>query len=434
EDALKEFPHHLEEAKKFRNDSLIQAIESADRARMLEWYSKLANTDAGIGQRWKEPQTDVSKWDMMNLPGYWADQKPGNVNGAVWFTRMFTVPKALTNKPVRLELGRIVDQDSVFLNGKFIGTTGYQYPPRRYDVPPGILALGENRITIRVISQSGRGGFVPDKPYFIAAGSDTVDLKGEWKYKVGTTMNPLPGQTFIRWKPLGLYNAMIAPLVRFKIAGVIWYQGESNTGAAEEYENLFPALIKDWRSQWGVNFPFLYVQLANFMEPQEQPLESNWARLRESQRKALHVPNTGMAVAIDAGEWNDIHPLNKKIIGERLARHARKIVYGEERLTAASPEPAQVSFEANRVVIQLTNAQGGLQVKGSTLKQFAISADGKQFVWAAARIENTAVIVSNEEVSNPVAVRYAWADNPQSANLYNKEGLPVSPFTVFKGK
>lgn len=434
EEALKEFPHHLEEAQRFRNDSLIQGIESADRKRMTDWYSELGKKDIGVSQGWKYGNFDDTNWSEMKVPGYWADGQAGNLNGAVWFTRTFQISPAMSGKPGRLQLGRIVDQDSVFINGKFVGTTSYQYPPRRYDIKSGILINGENRITVRVINQSGRGGFVLDKPYFIAVDGDTLDLRGQWKYRIAATMKSLPGQTFIRWKPLGLYNAMISPLTNFSIRGVIWYQGESNTGAAEEYASLFPAMINDWRKQWKDNFPFLFVQLANFMDAKQVPEESNWASLRNSQLKTLSTASTGMAVAIDLGEWNDIHPLNKKDVGARLALLARKIAYGEKNLVAEGPRPDTYSFEKGKIIIRFKNAGNGLVAKGtSELKYFAVSQDGKKFVWAKARIENDRVIIWSEGISNPVAARYAWADNPVSSNLYNKEGLPATPFEVRKG-
>ena len=185
-------------------------------------------------------------------------------------------------------LGRIVDADSAFVNGVFVGTTSYQYPPRRYVIPAGLLRRGENRIVVRVISNAGSGGFVPDKPYRIQAGAGSIDLAGPWHYRLGATMPPLAGQTFIRWKPLGLYNAMIAPLLNFRIRGVAWYQGESNASRAAEYRTLFPAMIRDWRRNWGQgDFPFLFVQLPNFMEPKREPSEGSWAVLREAQCAAL---------------------------------------------------------------------------------------------------------------------------------------------------
>jgi sialate O-acetylesterase len=240
----------------------------------------------------------------------------------------------------------------------------------------------------------------------------------------------LPGKTFIQWKPLGLYNAMIAPLLNYKIKGVIWYQGESNTVRPYEYHKLFSALIADWRAKWNQgDFPFLYVQLANFMEAQDIPCESDWAELREAQLRTLSVPNTAMAVTIDIGEWNDIHPLNKEDVGKRLALAAKKLAYGDEEVVYSGPIYKSMKKDGNKVILSFTNTGSGLITKGGDeLKHFAIAGTDREFVWAKAKIEGRKVIVWNDDIPTPVAVRYGWADNPEGANLYNKEGLPASPF------
>jgi sialate O-acetylesterase len=271
---------------------------------------------------------------------------------------------------------------------------------------------------------------VPDKPYEIVFTSDTIDLKGEWQYRVGAVLEPLAGETFIRWKPAGLYNAMIAPLLNFSIRGVVWYQGESDADRPNEYTRLFPELINSWRDAWNDgNLPFLFVQLPNYMESAAQPAESNWAMMREAQLKTLSVPNTGMAVTIDIGEWNDIHPLNKKDVGYRLALAAQKVAYGDADIVFSGPVYRDMKIDGKRIVLSFTNIGSGLTVKGGgDLKHFAIAGSDRKFVWAQAEIEDNKVIVRNDEISNPVAVRYAWADNPEGANLYNKEGLPASPF------
>ena len=229
----------------------------------------------------------------------------------------------------------------------------------------------------------------------------------------------------------GLFNAMIAPLLNYRIKGVIWYQGESNAGRPEEYRQLFPAMIRNWRDKWGQgDFPFLFVQLANFMEPHAQPGPSDWAMLREAQLKTLSLPNTGMAVTIDIGEWNDIHPLNKKDVGKRLALAARHVAYGEENVVYSGPLFQSMEIVDNTANLSFGNTGSGLMATGGEeLHSFAIAgADGK-FVWAEARIEGSGkVVVWSDQVPHPVAVRYAWADNPESANLYNQEGLPASPF------
>lgn len=229
------------------------------------------------------------------------------------------------------------------------------------------------------------------------------------------------------WQPSGLFNGMIAPLTQFAIRGVIWYQGESNVGRAAQYRKLFPALISDWRKAWGIDFPFLFVQLANFMQRKPEPSESAWAELREAQLLTfLRVPKTGMAVAIDIGEANDIHPKNKQDVGRRLALAARAIAYGES-IVYSGPIYDRMEVEGNKVRIYFKHVGSGLVAKGEKLTGFAIAGEDGKFVWAEAQIDGNTVVVYSPNVERPVAVRYAWADNPD-CNLYNKEGLPASPF------
>jgi sialate O-acetylesterase len=433
EDALKSFPHYAREAHRFRDNSLIKEIEESDSKRIHAWYSESSQKDLGnqgSHRRWTDPAFDASNWATMEIPGCWADAKIGPVNGVVWFRKQFDVPRAIVGKPAKLILGRIVDADSAFINGVFVGTVSYQYPPRRYDIPASLLKEGANTIVVRVISNTGKGGFVPDKLYEIATQTDTIDLKGEWRYRLGAKMEPLASQTFIRWKPLGLYNAMIAPLLKYRIKGVVWYQGESNADRPIEYRTLFPALIEDWRNNWHEGkFPFLFVQLPNFMEAQPEPSESNWAMLRQAQLKTLSVPNTAMAVTIDIGEWNDIHPLDKLDVGRRLALAAEGVAYGDTAVVYSGPAFQSMSRGGDKIILSFSSVGGGLVAKGGrSLKYFAIAGADRKFVWAHATIEGDKVVVSSDQVPTPVAVRYAWADDPEGANLYNKEGLPASPF------
>lgn len=433
EDALKQFPDAWSELQRFKDDNLIKEIEQRDQQNSQQWYARLNATDPGL-MKWHDAELDDSDWNEMTLPGYWADGPTGNVNGSMWFRKKINVPASFINKSGSLWVGRIVDADSVFVNGKFVGTTSYQYPPRRYSFGPDVLKAEENIISIRVISNAGRGGFVPDKPYFLAVGADTLDLKGTWKYKQGSVMPPQEAQTFIRWKPGGLYNRMISPLLNYSIKGVIWYQGESNTRDPKQYKEVFPAMIKNWRDKWKQgNFPFLFVQLANFMEISSEPTESSWAETRQAQFEALSLPNTGMAVIIDAGEWNDIHPLNKEDVGKRLALAARHVAYGEKNVVHSGPLYQSHKIKKNKVIITFSNTGSGLMAKGGgELKYFSIAGADKKFVWAQATIKKNKVVVWSDQVHKPVVVRYAWADNPEGANLYNKEGLPASPFTTEK--
>jgi sialate O-acetylesterase len=226
----------------------------------------------------------------------------------------------------------------------------------------------------------------------------------------------------------GLYNAMINPLIPFSIAGAIWYQGESNAGRAYQYRSIFPAMIRSWRDAWGQgDFPFYFVQLANFMARKEQPEDSAWAELREAQTLSLDLPNTGMAVAIDIGEAEDIHPRNKQDVGWRLALWALGEAYNRN-IMVSGPLYKSMKKEGNKIRIDFNHAGESLHSKGEGgLKGFQIAGEDKQFVWANAAIEDQTVVVWSDQVAEPVAVRYAWADNPE-ANLYNNAELPASPF------
>ena len=431
EDALKQFPSYLHKVDTLKNQAYIDSMTQHDNAKSNAWYNNIFQKDKGINEsiKWFDTSYDASTWQTMNVPGYWKDAGLPGTNGVVWFRKEFDVSFNMLNKPLRLFLGTIVDRDSVYINGTFTGTTQYQYPPRKYVVPTGLLKEGKNIIVIRVINYAGSGGFTKDKPYKLFSGNDTIDLAGTWQYKLGVASEPIPSSTTFNYMPGGLYNAMISPLINYNIKGVIWYQGEANASRALEYEKLFPAVIHDWRNHWQQDFPFLYVQLANFMRTKDQPAESDWAALRQAQLKTLSVPNTGMAVTIDIGEWNDIHPLNKEYVGKRLALAAGKIAY-HESIVYSGPIYHAMQINRNKIIISFTNVGSGLIAKNGKLKYFAIAGADKKFVWANAMIKNNMVIVWSDAVKDPVTVRYAWADNPEGANLYNKEGLPASPFTT----
>jgi sialate O-acetylesterase len=435
-EALKKFPAYEQQGAKYKDSTVVAGIKQQEGKAVADWYKRLHQTDQGEapGQpKWSAVSYDASGWASMNVPGYWANQTPlGPVNGVVWFRKEVDVPAEMVGKPARLELGTLVDADSTYINGQLVGTTGYQYPPRKYDFGPGVLKAGKNVIVVRLISNGGRGGFTLDKTYQLAAGGKTIDLRGPWQYKLGATMPPTPGTTAFQYQPGGLYNGMIAPVLPYAVKGVLWYQGESNTGKPQEYEALLSSLITDWRQQMQrPSLPVIYAQLPNFMAVKKEPSESNWAALRNSQRRVLRVPNTAMATLLDVGEWNDIHPLDKQTVGHRLFLAAQPVAYGEKKVVSMGPLYQSMQVNGNKATIRFTHTGSGLVAKGGgDLAYFSVAgADGK-FVWAKARIEGNNVVVWNEQVATPVTVRYAWADNPEGANLYNKEGLPASGFTT----
>lgn len=397
-------------------------------------YTPDPANDKGYTEGWASPSYIPKGWRTINIPGYWEDQGIHDLNGVVWYRREITVPAVMAGLPAKVFLGRIVDADVLYINGKQVGTTSYLYPQRRYQLPAGTLKAGKNLFVIRVTNNAGKGGFVPDKPYQLIAGNDTIDLKGYWAYKVGQ-VNPQGavtnnGRIALQNQPTALYNAMLAPIFNFKVRGFIWYQGETNAGRAADYARMQPAMIADWRRKWQQpDAPFLYVQLPGFMEMNYLPMESQWASFREAQLQSLAVPRTAMAVAIDLGEWNDVHPDRKKEVGERLALAAQRLAYGDSTVVYSGPLFQSAKIEGNRIILSFSHTSSGLMsIDGEELSEFAIAGSDKKFVWAKARIEGDKVVVWKDEIAKPVYVRYAWADFPVNPNLFNKEGLPASPF------
>jgi sialate O-acetylesterase len=255
---------------------------------------------------------------------------------------------------------------------------------------------------------------------------EAAKAKAEGKPEPRRPVEPLGPQHPHR--AAGLYNAMITPLVPYAVRGAIWYQGESNAGRAYQYRKLLPAMIRDWRKAWqNEEFPFLIVQLANFMQRAPEPGDSDWAELREAQLQTLSVPHTGLGVTIDIGEANDIHPKNKQDVGHRLALIAEATTYGKD-VEYSGPSYASMHAEGSAIRLRFTHAGGGLVAKrGDKLEGFAIAGKDRKFHWAEAKIDGDSVVVRSDQVADPVAVRYAWANNP-ATNLYNKAGLPASPF------
>lgn len=429
ENSLKKYPEYLDEAKKWQNDELIKSTESSEQALSKAWYTELDQSDIGLNQHWEKFDLNDSDWKTMKIPGSWEDTE-GSFEGSVWFRKEIILTKNQAGKTAFLNLGRIKDADVTYINGIKVGNVTYEYPPRWYDVPAGILKEGKNVIAVRISNGSGKGQFIADKPYYLEIDGQKIDLKSEWKYKIGAKMGKMaPGTTFIRWKPTGLYNAMINPLINYNITGAIWYQGESNTGKPKEYGDLLTTMIADWRNKFNnKEMPFITVQLANFMESKAQPIESNWAELRDQQRKvSLQVPNAGLVVIIDIGEWNDIHPLNKKTVGDRLALQAMKLAYGKN-IVADGPVYQSMKIDGNKIVLSFKNGTDDF-APVVELKGFAIKNAGGNWSWTKAKIQGKTIVVWNDSVTDPVAVRYDWADNPDG-NLKNKTGLPASPFTT----
>ncbi len=433
EESIKSFPIYNEQLQRFKDPAYMEKINKKDNERVVEWNKFIKLNDEGLknpSQTWFDPLFNTTDWETIHVPGYWTDTKLGLMNGVVWYKKEINIPSDMIGKPGVIKLGRIFDCDTVFINGKFVGTTGSQYAPREYNIPKDLLIEGLNTIVVRDISYIRHGGFVPGKEYEISVGGKKINLEGDWKYKIGVVAEPLEDRLFTGKIPTGLFNGGIAPLLNYQIKGVLWYQGESNTSRAFEHYDLFKLLIKDWRLNFQQGeLPFLFVQLPNFVEVNIENTKYDWAYFRESQLKTLAIPNTGMAVTIDVGEYNDIHPRNKKDVGYRLALAAQKIAYKEKNIVHSGPIYKSMKIEGSKIILTFDNVGSGLIAKShDILKCFEICGIDNEFYPAEAKIVNNTIVVSCDKVESPAAVRYAWANNPDGANLYNKEGLPATPF------
>jgi sialate O-acetylesterase len=456
ESVLEKYPHYQQKLTPFKDDAHVQTTIAKDKANSEKWYTDLGAADIGLKNNWQQEKLDTSNWKSLQVPGFLKEQGEDFTNGALWARKTIELTAAQAAKKAVLWLGCIVDGDQVYVNGQLVGQTGYQYPPRIYSIPAGILKAGSNSISIRITSYSSNAGFVKDKRYGLLLGEgvfgdEEIDLKGEWKYQIAARVNSMQPGTTLQYLPSSLFNAKLAPALPLKIKGVIWYQGESNVERADadgvhrrpggqcadescavstsEYRYLMADLIQDWRKQFNQgDFPFLFVQLASFLPAYDHPTESKWAELREAQRQTLEIKNTGMVVATDVGEWNDIHPLDKQTVGERLALSALKTAYGKKSLLAGGPNLKRISAKGKTLVLKFSDVGKGLEVRGGKLQHIAIAGADKKFVWAKAEVKKDQVIVWADAVAQPKWVRYAWADNPEGANLYNSAGLPASPF------
>ncbi|MBN2686310.1 MAG: beta galactosidase jelly roll domain-containing protein [Pontiellaceae bacterium] len=391
------------------------------------WYDE--NDEGTINNWWKE-NLSLDGWKSVTVPTSLDQQGMGSYDGVVWFRKTFEISAADAGKPAVLNLGVIDDNDVTWLNGQKIGATDGWNLERSYSIPAGVLKAGKNQLAVQVIDTASWGGWGSSSgdPELIIDGSKTVALAGSWSQRLGGQF--VGGAEFYmkgqldQNSPTMLYNAMINPILPMPITGVIWYQGEANNGQADKYDDLFAAMIQDWRARWNSGkFPFLYVQIA--------PHQDMTPELREAQRLVLErEPNTAMTVTVDVGDATDIHPARKEPVGQRLALAARALAYGE-KIEYSGPLYKSMRVKDGRAVIRFTHVGERLTAKDGALKGFEIAGADGNFVPAQAEIDGKTVVVSSDSVAEPIAVRYGW-NNVPDVNLFNKDGLPASPFFAEK--
>lgn len=427
---LGEFNGSVQQVAKRNEDKSFDFAAAYDR-----WCQK---NDPGTSQGWSKPELDAGSWKTVTMPQAWEQAGLPDFDGIVWFRRTFELPAKWQGKNLKLGLGPVDDIDTTFVNGVKVGQMNRFDLNRVYDVPANLLKPGDNLVAVRVLDTGGAGGMNGKPENLFVKPADAgeekpLSLAGSWQMRDAAALSKLPAPPTVPEANnpnvvTVLYNGMIAPLLPFAIKGAIWYQGESNAGRAEQYRRLLPAMIRDWRSRFEVgNFPFYIVQLAAFQATQPQPRDNEWAELREAQAlTAKNMPHCGLAVAIDIGEANDIHPKNKQEVGRRLALCALAKTYGKN-LEYSGPWYKSMKVSGNSVRLAFDHVDGSLRAKDGELKGFAIAGADRKFVWAKAEINGKTVTVTAPEVSSPVAVRYGWDINPV-CNLYNQAGLPAVPF------
>lgn len=413
----------------------VKKFKNNEQAKIAKWTEDLVAVDKGYARNSKDKEHTWGALEtfprkvQMKLPCYWETEHLPSFDGVVWFQKDIDLKEADVKADYTLQFFAD-DDDEVWVNSSYVGSSKGYSVASTYKIPASMLKAGKNTITIRVFDETGGGG-IYGKPadFKLFTKEKQISLAGDWYYAVGTSLADAPKTPYVpknQNRPTVLYKAMINPLKPLSFKGVIWYQGESNSERAAQYRRLFPKLISDWRTTFQQpDLPFYFVQLASYMERKEQPEPSSWAELREAQLQTLKVPNTGMAVAIDIGEAADIHPKNKQDVGKRLANIALAKTYQKD-VAFSGPLFKDFEIKDNSIVLHFDFADG-MYFKNDKATAFQIAGEDQQFYWANATIDGESIVVTSPKVKRPVAVRYAWANNPE-ASLYNSADLPASPF------
>ena len=456
EDSLKaDYPMLIKRTQMYQSDNYVRAQMQANGAANQQWDAILNQNDPGIkevrgenGEVREYPFTSLSyddnSWRTIDQNNWmWRG------TGSVWLRQHINIDKAHAGMPARLLLGTLFDQDITYLNGKEIGHTYYQYPPRRYDIPEGLLREGDNVIAVRFINKYGAAHFIPQKPYMLCFGDDrmsqnpmpkdVIPLGDKWKMHIGAEMPNCPsGDVSLQNLPTTLYNAVLYPLAPYAINGVVWYQGESNTGNPAPYADYLKKLMGCWRDRWqDQQMPFVIVQLANYdgrqqtafprpITPQAEPVNSGWAQLREAQREVAKADaKAELAVINDLGETVDIHPLRKKEVAERISLCFDRLLYNNK--VKLSPEVVSTEVKDNQIILTLDQP-----IQAGQIETFEVAgADGK-FANATATADGNRITIISPLTSplSPLSIRYAWKDNPLQANARSLSGLPMSSFEI----
>ena len=429
------FPEELQRTVFFQDDEMVRSIQRANMMAQNRWQKILTDTDPGFADHYADRDYDDSQW-LLKLAFNTVNGRQLSQNltrdfrytGSFWARQHITVDAAHAGQQCRLLVGTLYDADQTYVNGRQVGSTGYQYPPRRYTIPEGVLVEGDNALSVRFVTKGGAPHFIPEKPYKLIFDDGTeIALSDEWRIHEGARMPQCPGADGGGQNlPTVLYNAMLYPLAPYALTGMVWYQGESNTGGdARHYETWLTELVTGWRQLWQQpDLPFMVVQLANFMDPSDKLQDTGWSQVREAQRLvAKRQPNTELACIIDLGETVDIHPLRKQEVAQRIALGFEHMLWNKKVLLS----PEVVSATVNGSTVTLTLDQP-LRDNGQLFEFELAGADGR-FQNAEATGQGNIITVTSP-VAAPVRLRYAWKNNPLRANVFGTTGLPMAPMEM----
>lgn len=419
------YPNDYRQTQFYQDDNMVRTIQRGNQLASNRWQKVMDDTDPGLKDGYTAADYDDSHWTVKNQYDNITGKR--QYMGSFWVRQTVNVDAAHAGKPARLLVGTLFDADYTYINGKEVGRTYYQYPPRRYNIPAGLLKEGANALTVRFITKGGNPHFIKDKPYkIIFEDGKELPLSEEWRVHEGAGMLPCPQVNFnLQNLPSVLYNAMLYPLAPYSLSGVVWYQGESNTGDGYGYQKKLNQLMSGWRQLWQMpDLPFVVVQLANYMAASDKPQDSGWSQVREAQRLAVkETDNAALAVAIDLGEAVDIHPLRKWEVAQRVAMGFDKILWNKK--VQLSPDVVSAVCEGGNVVLLLDQPLKDAE----KLYEFEVAESNGRFVNAEARAEGNKVIIKSP-VANPAKVRHAWKNNPARVNAYSENGLPLVPFQI----
>lgn len=425
-DVLSGYDGYSEELQKekYHNPVWPDSIRRMENAAGQRWEKEMTDKDVILSQ-WRKSEYDFNDWKTVDMFSNWSAGK----NGSYWFRTCIELPAGKAGESAILRFGAIKDADSIFVNGHIVGNTTYQYPPRVYQVKPGILHEGSNEIMVHLMSQNGRPEFNPGKLYQLEVGDAVYPISRTVQMSVGCQMPPKPSSTYFVDGNTGLYNAMIAPFQDFAFKGILWYQGESNMGNTGRYASLLKGMVSAWRTQFQKDLPIVIMQLPGYMSSHDRPVDTGWTQIRHQQYLASRqITNSALAPTLDTGEAVDIHPQDKDVAGHRAAIQMMRLAYGE-RIIGDGPTPVSARIKSGKAVIQFSKKSGELKLRGSRLNDFAILVNGKYQFADATIIGPHAVAVELPVGVSQTTVRYCWDDYP-TPTLFNNEGIPAPQFEI----